>query len=147
MRRAFYILSVVSVFLLSSCTASRQYIATEYISTFDYWYLQEKGIFVSESNSVNFAYAPIGSVVVEVRSGGTQSVNLFNGKFSGQSLNAIQEQAKEDVMKRLHEELIALEANGIINVKVQVLMPVHSGQDASYYGPGYSITGMAIQKN
>lgn len=146
MRRVFYILSVVSMLLLSSCTASRQYLATEYLSTFDYWYLQEKGIFVSESNTVNFAYEPIGSVVIEVRGGGTQSVNLLSGKFSGQSLNAIQEQARQDVMRRLYEELTALEANGIINVRVSTLMPLPSGQDGSYYGPGYAITGMAIQK-
>lgn len=141
----FFILSVVSALFLSSCVSSIQYLSSEYLSVFDYWYLQQRGMFVSESNSVNFAYEPIGSVVIEVRSGGTQSINILSGKASGQSLNTIQQNAREEIIIRLYEELKSLEANGIINVKVNILTPVPAGKDI-YYGPGYSITGMAIQK-
>ncbi len=145
MKKTFFILSAVLALFFTSCTSSVQYLSSEYISIFDYWYLQQRDIFVSESNSVNFAYESIGSVVIEVRSGGTQTVNMINGRESGQDLSTIQQKAREEVIMRLYDELKSLGANGIINVKVDVLPPVPAGKNI-YSGPGYSITGMAIKK-
>lgn len=145
MRRAYFIVSVMALFLITSCTATK-YIPYQHASVIDYWYLQERGMYVSESNTVNFPFETIGSVIIEVRSG-----DLDKKSFSDyitkdtQHTGRVLAQAREEVLERIYQELKALDANGIINIKTELLMPIPAGQ-GQYYGPGYSITGMAIQK-
>lgn len=126
------------------------------VGVLDYSPLTSKGIFVTESNSVGFEYNAIGSIYIELRNGAvTKPKDTFKDSDILYSTKAdrnkppVPEAPKsaknvnysiDDAVNRLAYELQRLEANGIINLKIQRV------EETAFLGRGYVITGMAIRK-
>lgn len=115
-----FLLLLTIVVSMSSCFPLEQMTVTEIK---DYSSLTDKGIFVTEANSVNFDYTPIGSVVSTTLSGiddlGRYVLNM------------------DKAFDNIAEELLKKEANGLINLKI-----MSSYVNNLYY---ITITGMAIR--
>lgn len=94
----------------------------------DYTPMTDKGIFVTESNSVDFKYMPLGSVV-SITSGAVYS--SINTGILSETVNLAK--AFEDISNKL----VDLGANGIINLKIE----------STYEGYTHymTVTGMAIR--
>lgn len=115
-----FLLLLTIIVSMSSCFPLEQMTVTEIK---DYSSLTDKGIFVTEANSVNFDYTPIGSVVSTTLSGiddlGRYVLNM------------------DKAFDNIAEELLKKEANGLINLKI-----MSSYVNNLYY---ITITGMAIR--
>lgn len=94
----------------------------------DYTPMTDKGIFVTESNSVDFDYVPLGSVV-SVTSGAYSSSVDKGVKYENVDL----EKAFEEISKML----VVMDANGLINLKIE-----SSFDNLIHY---ITVTGMAIR--
>lgn len=94
----------------------------------DYTPMTDKGIFVTESNSVDFDYVPLGSVV-SVTNGAYRSSVETGTKYENVDL----EKAFEEISKML----VVMDANGLINLKIE-----SSFDDLMHY---MTVTGMAIR--
>lgn len=94
----------------------------------DYTPMTDKGIFVTESNSVDFDYVPLGSVV-SVTNGAYRSSIETGTKYENVDL----EKAFEEISKML----VVMDANGLINLKIE-----SSFDDLMHY---MTVTGMAIR--
>lgn len=149
MKKIFLLIFIFS--LLFSCTSTK-FIPYENAVVLDYSYLKEKGIYISESDNVDFSYEPISSIFIEVRGG----EHVKNEKDKGRVVDGIYgdlatKKQKTTIdpniasVRRIYEELQRLNANGIIGLKVQLLLPVPIDKDV-YYGSGYAISGMAIKR-
>ena len=107
---------------LFSCSTP-QYTITAAI---DYSEFTKKGIFVTESNSVNFEYQPVGSVlslsVGEVRNLLPYKVNI------------------NQTFQEMADELIKMNANGLINLRITSI-------PSNDLIARVSVTGMAIRTN
>lgn len=94
-----FLLLLTIIVSMSSCFPLEQMTVTEIK---DYSSLTDKGIFVTEANSVNFDYTPIGSVVSTTLSGiddlGRYVLNM------------------DKAFDNIAEELLKKEANGLINL-------------------------------
>lgn len=66
-KATFFLSVVLTIFLLASCAPKISY--TKSVGFVDYSVYQNKGIFLTESNSVNFEYDAIGSVTAVIYSG------------------------------------------------------------------------------
>ncbi|MGN1219099.1 MAG: hypothetical protein ACI4TD_14190 [Phocaeicola sp.] len=94
----------------------------------DYTPMTDKGIFVTESNSVDFDYVPLGSVV-----------SVTNGAYRS-SLEKGSMYENVDLGKAFEEisnMLVVMGANGLINLKIE-----SSFDDLIHY---MTVTGMAIR--
>lgn len=111
MKKIFYLFTLLA---LSSCSP------VTFIGMLDYRPLTNKGLFVTESNSVGFDYEPIGSLNISRTSG------WVDGRFSPSSV----EQMYSDIL----DEAKKLDANGIIN------MSFTSGKSV------VTLTGMFIKR-
>lgn len=115
----------------------------------DYSIFAKKGFFITESNSVNFEYQPIGSVYVKQQAGyevlsNTAKQKVYSDDVTGGQLTKDFNTMKIgstfiplDINRGLKEIYIQSEkagSNGIINLKI------------THWNGGYSITGMAIKK-
>lgn len=120
MKKIFFLMIVTSI--LSSCVSLEQVTVTNVI---DYSRFSKNGIFVTESNSVNFEYMPLGSVVSVSR--GAVEQTLLSYKVD-------MDKAFSDIGKRLKD----LDANGLINLKIA------SSSDKYFYY--ITVTGMAIRR-
>jgi len=91
-------LFIVCAALCSGCVAYRE-------ATYTNRYDQFQGMFITESNSVNFSYTPVGSVNAAIQSGydGTQYIHA----------------TIDDVLYLLSSEAERQGANGIINLKIE----------------------------
>lgn len=114
------------------CSCATVDFRTPYVKShgvIDYSDYLSKGFFITESNSVNFDYEPIGSVTSVVKSGWevlnqtkqrVTSVDDVYGSYNrskvkyGDYVSATLEDAIED----LYSAAIALGANGVINFRV-----------------------------
>ena len=150
------IIMFFALFEVSCVTVSVK--SLDIVSVLDYSPLTSKGIFVTESNSVGFEYEAIGSIYIEMRNGTVKKSNqsknrdeydiIYSSKHnrSPQSIPERSELTKQksynidDAVKRLAYELQNLDANGIINLKIQ-----HVETNITH-GEGYVITGMAIKR-
>lgn len=94
----------------------------------DYTPMTDKGIFVTESNSVDFDYVPLGSVV-SVTSGAYSSSVDKGVKYENVDLG----KAFEEISKML----VVMDANGLINLKIE-----SSFDNLIHY---ITVTGMAIR--
>lgn len=94
----------------------------------DYTPMTDKGIFVTESNSVDFDYVPLGSVV-SVTSGAYSSSVDKGIKYENVDLG----KAFEEISKML----VVMDANGLINLKIE-----SSFDNLIHY---ITVTGMAIR--
>lgn len=106
--------------IMSSCISLEQFTVT---NIQDYTPMTDKGIFVTESNSVYFDYVPLGSVVSVTR-GAIEFAFSYHVDLS---------KAFDDISKKL----IDMGANGIINLKIEssYLKDIHY----------MTVTGMAIR--
>lgn len=108
---------------LASCGTIEQVTHTDII---DYSRFTKNGIFVTESNSVNFDYEPLGSVVSTSR--GPSASALVSMKVD-------MDKAFSDIGKKLKE----IDADGLINLKIT------NYADKYFYFT--TVTGMAIRRN
>lgn len=115
----------------------------------DYSRFNEKGFFISESNSVNFEYQAVGSVYVQQEEGyevvsNQQLTTKYKDDVTGYesvkrttTLKTGNKYIGLDVNKGL-DELYRIttsnKGNGIINLKI------------TFWSGGYTISGMAIKK-
>lgn len=104
----------------------------------DYSPLTSSGIFVSESNTVNFEHTPLGSILVTARGGG--KISHYGSLSDASAVSKFNSIDFTEVAEILKYELLRYGANGIINLKITYL-PKDNMQ-----GAGYTITGMAIKK-
>lgn len=123
-------LFAIMILALSSCVSLPS--PKSYTSVIDYSFFTDKGIFVTESNSVNFEYEPMGSVVVEVTGGWIAK----KSKKQSTPKNEVNDDYYLDIPRQnggkkvyvgpslneafglLADELINMKANGIINLKI-----------------------------
>lgn len=127
--KKFLLLAIIAVFL-NSCISYSYYAVNSY--TIDYYKYTEKGFFITESNSVNFNYEPVGSVVVESISG------YYNSEYVAANI--------DDAFIKLYQISQKNNANGVINVKINF---VNSYQDVStkeFHPNRWVVTGMLIKK-
>lgn len=108
--------------MLCSCVSLEQVTVTDVI---DYSRFTKNGIFVTESNSVNFNYEPVGSVI---------SVSRGAVDNSFVSYRVDMDKAFSEVGKKLKE----LNADGLINLKIS------NTSDKYFYC--ITVTGMAIRR-
>lgn len=146
MRKVLFVFAVLPFII--SCTTVK-YLPFSSAAVVNYSFLIEKGIYVSESNQVNFNYEPVSSITVEVRGGEmSQKGKVVNPDadvlYQTREKDKIEVNAEKEGVKRLYDELQKLNANGIINLQVKILPPYPITANV-YYGAGYSISGMAIR--
>lgn len=157
------VLFIILLFIFGySCSV--KVVPVEIVDYWDYTPLTSKGIFVTESNSVSFNYTTLGSVYIELREGkknaNSDRVNVpvpYDRKLYSSRNNRRQKEATDtadiaivtatidDALDKLYTQLVAVGANGIINLQITRLQSVALNSQ-SILGPGYAITGMAIKK-
>nr|DAY43987.1 MAG TPA: Selenium binding protein [Caudoviricetes sp.] len=143
-------LLIISLFVFTSCAV---YMPTpkSFVEIVDYSTLTKQGIFVTESNSVNFSYEPIGSIVAEETGGWSRKDDRSNireskddyyvGSMSKKVYRAPDVQmAFANLASRLHE----IDANGVINLKIASTMEFDQASKLSVQK--ITVTGMAIRK-
>lgn len=150
------LLFLLIVFSLNSCiTVKSPYKAD--VSMISYGDYIKKGFFITESNSVNFDYTPIGSVHVDVTSGYVQSEkdiekaqrksDFTDEYFAGDDKDPYYnhgslyvESTYKDVLNLMYEKIIKEGGNGILNLKYRYSYD-------SVFGVGtIHLSGMAIKK-
>jgi uncharacterized protein YbjQ (UPF0145 family) len=149
------LLTPIFLLFLSSCSVFRQPVVM--ISTnLDYSEYLKEGMFLSESNAVNFSYEPISSVSALLLSGyaikstgekefrddayqtsqGQAQITITTNKYISAS--------KEEVLKQIVKEAKSKNANAIINLEIKPVIGVNA--KGYSYLQGYSASGMAIKK-
>ena len=118
-----YLLLMLMAIGLASCVTVEQVTHTNII---DYSRFTKNGIFVTESNTVNFDYEPLGSVVATSR--GPVASYLV-------AMTVDMDKAFSDIGKKLKE----INADGLINLKIT------NYADKYYYFT--TVSGMAIRRN
>jgi len=152
------LLIIACVLFFASCATTQKPAPFTTVSMLDYSLLTERGIFVTESNSVGFDYETIGSVLIQSYGGyvsnkkkkrerivtqddyyiHNEGIPITKGKFQ------YVEPSLVDAMITLGDYLKDVGANGIINIKVTV-MPEDINDDTNNKDK-IVITGMAIRK-
>jgi PBP1b-binding outer membrane lipoprotein LpoB len=122
MKRIYLFLIVLLLFLLSSCASKY----ATYSVVLDYRPYTTDGFLLTESNSVNFEYFPLGSV---------ESFAL-----SGSTSNGYKIAKTEDALNVFVEKYKFLRANGAINLKTTAIF-----NKKGEFIIGYRISGMAIK--
>lgn len=121
MKRVLFLFNVTLSLLVTSCVSLDQMTVTEVI---DYSRFLKNGIYVTESNNVDFDYTPIGSVVSVTR----------GAIRNAWSYSVDTEKAFSDIGKKVK----AIGADGLINMKIS-----NSYINSFYYT---TVTGMAIKR-
>lgn len=114
------LLLMLVVFSLASCVSVQQFTTTTIV---DYSEFAKQGIFVTESNSVNFDYKPLGSVV-SVTQGALSS-------FGSQKIDA------DKAFMEIASKVKGVGGNGLINFRLNVM--------ASGASSVMTVSGMAIR--
>lgn len=148
MKRILYFLVLASI--LVSCNTSMVLSPKQYSACIDYGYLSQRGIFLTESNSVSFEYEPLGSLYVECTGGyvkndkGNSNNTVEDIYLKRNPKYSYQPATVEDAFDMALGELKRLRGNGIINLRINT---------TSEYVSAYSvwvnkiiITGMCIRK-
>jgi hypothetical protein len=138
------------IVLLGACASVRP-VPKSVATVIDYSPLTQQGIFVTESNSVSFDYEAVGSVFIAELGGWVRK----NGKapsgdpkedyyLSSANKKVYQSPSLEVAFKNLTEKLKAMDANGIVNLKISTSLEL----DLIYkvHVDKITITGMAIKK-
>nr|DAX16076.1 MAG TPA: Selenium binding protein, Selenium-Binding Protein [Caudoviricetes sp.] len=127
-----------------------------YIGFVDYAPFTEKGIFITESNSVSFNYEPIGSILVEETGGwGYKNPKIGNNKgshnddylapvFRSMAKKIYYPEKLQTAFDNLAIKLKELNANGIINLKISYYKEVDS--KSKLLVGKIIVTGMAIKR-
>lgn len=148
-----YLLFVVMLLVLSACQSLPA--PKSNVVVVDYTALTNQGIFVTESNSVNFSYEPIGSISIDELGGWVRenkqkravdikedyyynSPNPFSGK------QVYQAPDMNNMFNKLAAQLHELGANGIINLKITQTFEYQ--KEIKQFIHRVTISGMAIKK-
>ena len=155
MKKILMLLMVVGLF--SSCGINKlPYTSNIYV--LDYKYFTEKGFFITESNSVNFDYEPVGSISVLISSGYVKSekelakqnskksfddslypfVNSYGSKFIAANYN--------DALDMIYDEAKAQGGNGVINLKTASYPAVYNEKGILLSESYITVSGMVIKK-
>ena len=111
---------ILGCLMLSSCTTVEQ---STYVNVFDYTPFHQQGIYVSESDQVDFDYKPLGSVLFTTRG----ATGLFWRELD-------MGKASQDIIGELRKR----RADGLINFKTSI----DYTKEAIYL----SVSGMAIRR-
>lgn len=122
-------LFVGASFVVTSCVT----LPTPYsnIGTIDYSPLTKNGIYVTESNSVNFEYIAVSSIIA------TEKGGWVNGSEKRPSI--------EVAFKNIIEEMKKLNANGIINLGILASSEMVFDGYSKGFVPVITVKGMAIR--
>lgn len=120
---------IIIAFTISSCVTLPA--PKSSVGIIDYTPLIKEGIFVTESNSVNFDYTAIGSIIATEKGGWT------NGSVKRPTADA--------ALKNIIKELNRLGANGIINLMVTSSVEMSEDMMTKVFIPVVTIKGMAIK--
>lgn len=141
--------------LFSSCADKILYSITAV--SVDYSSYAERGFFITESNSVNFDYKPIGSIYVQTSSG-YDSTGIKQPK---QKISIYDEQYDTKIKVKhgpwrsvgfvtaidiLYKKSIALGADGLINLNRTYVPAQYAKNGTIIYPDKVIITGMAIKR-
>ncbi len=155
------LISLAIASFMSSCVTVQKSMYVAASSAVDYQQYSDKNFFLSESNSVNFNYSPISSVISIVRSGyitidkaKNDSKNQdalrddrLNSTHGWDGKSSFRDASSEEALKELYTKALALGANGIINLKITTFTEKGTNALGSPIDlVGYSATGMAIKK-
>ena len=152
--RKFLFISAVAL-LLSACATMPKRAYTSYSASFDFTEFTKDGFFITESNSVSFDYAPIGSISGVVTSG-----YEVLGRDKGQKMkDDVYSQEKNEkirygeykyadfrnVLLEIVESAKKLGANGIINLDVKYNPGTNDIYGKEVIPSSYIASGMAIK--
>ncbi len=148
-KATFFLSVVLTIFLLASCAPKISY--TKSVGFVDYSVYQNKGIFLTESNSVNFEYDAIGSVTAVIYSGDavlTQKKNVDKNDIYGEQTTVQNKMGwktanPEDALEAAVSEVISKGGDGLINIKITPTTEVGTSKTAR---SGFLVTGMAIKR-
>ncbi len=117
------------ILVLNSCATLP--IPESRVGVIDYMPLIKAGVFVTESNSVNFDYTAIGSIIA------TEKGGWINGNLKRPDA--------QNALKNIIKELERMGANGIINLNI--ISSVEMSDDPLYkaFIPVITVKGMAIK--
>lgn len=121
----------------------------------DYTTLTNQGIFVTESNSVNFSYEPIGSISIDELGGWVRKENkkrmtnvredyYYNSSNLIAGKQVYQAPDMNNMFNKLAAQLHELGANGIINLKITQTFEYQ--KEIKQFIHRVTISGMAIKK-
>jgi hypothetical protein len=139
-------MAFILTFSLTSCIS-----ITPVVSFVDYSQYSANGMFLTESNSVNFLYEPVGSINVLLYSGYTvdnkqeaSEVKKEKGDDIYYSPNPVATRFKgstiQEALRLVVEQAKDRGANAIINLKCEYV------PGYKYTPPGWHVSGMAIKK-
>ncbi len=145
------LLLIVSVCMFTSC-ATYQPAPKSFVGIIDYSVLTSKGIFVTESNSVNFDYQAIGSVIAEETGGWVPKSSAKQKPASAADDYYVSSSSKKNYIApdiqvafdNIAEHLLSLRANGIINLKITTSSEIDLVSKLSV--DKIIVSGMAIRK-
>ncbi len=123
------LLLTLSVIVCSCATVDLRTPYSRYHGVVDYSSYLSRGFFITESNSVNFDYEPIGSITAVVQSG-WEVLDRTNQRItSNDDVYGTYNKSKvkygdylsatlDDAIEELYTAAIALGANGVINFRI-----------------------------
>lgn len=136
-------LVVAMIGLLSSCATLKRPIASSIVLV-NYEKYANKGFFFTESNSVNFEYKPLGSIIAYIMSGveeikepGRKKDDIYSEGIKTKYIPATPEKALEE----MYNKAVSIGANAVINLTIKPILNSKLG-----IIDGYSASGMAIKK-
>lgn len=150
MKTKAYLLTIIMVaFMLTSCAPKVLY--TKSVGFVDYSAYQHKGIFLTESNSVNFEYEAIGSVTAVVYSGNvvlsqTQYIDkndTYGDNTTVKTKKGWKVASPEDALEAAVAQVTSKGGDGLINIKITPSTEIDASKTTR---SGFLITGMAIKR-
>lgn len=123
------ICGLLLILVLGSCGSLPQ--PESRIGVIDYIPLIKAGIFVTESNSVNFDYTAVGSIIA------TEKGGWVNGRPKRPTT--------EDALKNIIKELERMGANGIINLNIIPSVEMSDDLMSKVFVSVITVKGMAIK--
>lgn len=144
-----FLTMIAATFLLTSCAPKVLY--TKYVGFVDYSAYQDKGMFLTESNSVNFEYNAIGSVTSVVYSGKaivSQSEQIENNDIYGEHRTVQNKMgwkvaSPEDALEAAVAQVASKGGDGLINIKITPTTEIDASKTTR---SGFLVTGMAIKR-
>lgn len=138
----------VSAASLTSCAPKMQYVASS--SYINYQTYVDQGVYITESNSVNFDYTPLGSVSAIVFPGYVKATrpsqyqyNDLNGKPQlTEEYNKWKSADVQDAIALVVEKAKQQGGNGVINFSIKPT----SESDGKAIRHGFLVSGMVIRK-